>query len=219
MKIKGRTILQFLPLFLRVQNPNKHISNTNITTTYNILTSYVQLILQKKQGKISVKDLISRAGYSRTTFYSYFTDVQDVHNTLAEIISYHMFINSDVYFLCFLGKVTPAEEKEILMTIQEFSPYIHALNIHSPTEYTARYIKDFNDAFSKTVYVKEIPEATRPYLLNALCAAMVALITDTFDDTDNNISLSLQKAMNCAKLLIQSFIDIDPQKNDCEVNK
>lgn len=209
MKIKGRTVLQFLPFFLQVQNPNGHISDTSITTIYNILTSYSQLLQLKKSVKISVKDLIIKAGYSRTTFYSYFKDVSEVHDTLLEMISYHTNINSDVYFTCFLGQVTPVEEKEILMTILDFSPYIQAMILSSP-EYSTQYRKDINNAFSKVINVKEIPEETLPYLLNALSAAMVALLADCF--LDNNM-LSLQKAMNCTKLLIQSIIDVPKNSN------
>lgn len=208
MKIKGSTVQLFLPLFLRSRNFNGNITNMNILTIYDILNAYVQLSMQKKTAKISVKELAAKAGYSRTTFYAYFTEVKDVHNTLEDMISYHMHINSDIYLACFIGDVTEKEEMAILNTIKDFSPYIHALMLRSP-EYEQRYRNDFMLALSKVIYKADVPKETRPYLLRSISGAMVLLVNDLADDDMD----SFKKSMNTAKLIIQSLIKPSGESN------
>lgn len=47
-------------------------------TRKNIITAFCQLYEQKNIEKISVKDVISLAGYNRSTFYEYFSDIYSV---------------------------------------------------------------------------------------------------------------------------------------------
>ncbi len=44
-------------------------------TRKNIITAFCKLYEQKPIEKISVKDVIALAGYNRSTFYAYFTDI------------------------------------------------------------------------------------------------------------------------------------------------
>lgn len=199
MKIKGKTVQLFLPTFLRSQNLSDTISNTNLMTIYNIISSYVQICLKKDSPKVSVKELTAKAGYSRTTFYTYFTEINDIYNMLADMVSYHMYINSAAYCSCFLGKATESEQDEILSTIENFTPFINAL-MKTPG-YENRYINDFNDAFNKTLNIADIPKNIRPQLINALSATMVALIK-TLDD-----SFSLANAMTISQRIIQSIVN------------
>lgn len=198
MRIKGKTVQLFLPIFLRSQNMSESVSKTNMLTIYNIFSSYAQIVLKKNSCKISVKELTAKAGYSRTTFYTYFTDIQDVYTMLADMISYHMYINSSAYYACFLGEATADEQEEILRAVEDFAPFISAL-MKTP-EYEQRYIKDFSDAFHKTLNIVDIPENIRPQLINALSAAMVALIKIVDD------SFSLRNALSLSQRIIQSIV-------------
>ena len=47
-------------------------------TKQNLIDSFWKLYCERKIEKISVKEITSKAGYNRGTFYEYFTDVYDV---------------------------------------------------------------------------------------------------------------------------------------------
>ena len=49
-----------------------------VQTRQNLIDAFWLLYCEKKIEKISVKDITSKAGYNRGTFYEYFTDVYDV---------------------------------------------------------------------------------------------------------------------------------------------
>lgn len=47
-------------------------------TKQNLIDAFWSLYCEKQIGKITVKDITDKAGYSRCTFYEYFSDVYDV---------------------------------------------------------------------------------------------------------------------------------------------
>lgn len=47
-------------------------------TKENLITAYWDILDSEEDGAITVKEIADRAGYHRTTFYEYFTDVSDL---------------------------------------------------------------------------------------------------------------------------------------------
>ena len=47
-------------------------------TKQNLMEAFWQLYCKEGKGKVSVKEITAIAGYNRSTFYEYFTDVYDV---------------------------------------------------------------------------------------------------------------------------------------------
>lgn len=57
---------------------NKKQPETTKLTRQNIKDAFWALYIEKKIDKITVKDITTKAGYNRSTFYTYFKDVYDV---------------------------------------------------------------------------------------------------------------------------------------------
>jgi hypothetical protein len=47
-------------------------------TKENLMEAFWQIYCQKRIEKVTVKEITAKAGYNRSTFYEYFTDVYDV---------------------------------------------------------------------------------------------------------------------------------------------
>jgi AcrR family transcriptional regulator len=55
-------------------------------TRQNLIEAFWSLYRQKRIEHISIKDITTRAGYNRSTFYEYFGDIYDVLNQLEEAL-------------------------------------------------------------------------------------------------------------------------------------
>ncbi|WP_435171294.1 TetR/AcrR family transcriptional regulator [Paenibacillus glycanilyticus] len=53
-------------------------SNTTVQTRQNLMEAFWELYTVKRIEKITIREITSRAGYNRGTFYEYFKDVYDV---------------------------------------------------------------------------------------------------------------------------------------------
>ena len=62
----------------------KKQSQVTEQTKENFVDAFWQLYCEKELRKITVKDITNRAGYNRSTFYQYFTDVGDLLNQFEE---------------------------------------------------------------------------------------------------------------------------------------
>lgn len=63
---------------------NKKQPETTMKTKETIKQAFWELYKEKKIEKITVKDITTKAGYNRTTFYAYFIDVYDVLDQIEE---------------------------------------------------------------------------------------------------------------------------------------
>ena len=59
-----------------------------------LMDTFWQLYCQKGIHKITVKDVTDKAGYNRSTFYQYFTDVYDVLNQIEDSLIEYVAENS-----------------------------------------------------------------------------------------------------------------------------
>ncbi|MGC6177345.1 TetR/AcrR family transcriptional regulator [Lacrimispora sp. 38-1] len=73
-------------------------------TRKNLADAFWQIYCEKRIEKITVKDITTKAGYNRSTFYEYFTDVYDVleqieSSVLPDIEKHKKFLlNKDMQF-------------------------------------------------------------------------------------------------------------------------
>ncbi len=66
----------------------KKNSKMTVQTKQNLMDAFWELYCTKRIDKITIKEITMRAGYNRSTFYEYFTDVYDVLEQLEnELIS------------------------------------------------------------------------------------------------------------------------------------
>ena len=56
----------------------KHNPEITAQTRKNLMDAFWNLYSKEGIGKVSVREIVSKAGYNRSTFYEYFTDVYDV---------------------------------------------------------------------------------------------------------------------------------------------
>jgi hypothetical protein len=61
-------------------------SETRIQTEKNILEAFWELYKVKGFSHTTVKDVIKKAGYNRSTFYDYFVDLEDVLTKIEESV-------------------------------------------------------------------------------------------------------------------------------------
>ena len=61
-------------------------SQTAVQTKQNLIDAFWSLYCEQRIEKITIKDITTKAGYNRGTFYEYFTDVyavlEDIENSL-----------------------------------------------------------------------------------------------------------------------------------------
>lgn len=62
-------------------------------TRKNIVTAFCRLYEQKPIEKISVKDVITLAGYNRSTFYAYFTDIYALLKHIEDDVIHYIKMN------------------------------------------------------------------------------------------------------------------------------
>lgn len=54
-------------------------------TKANLITAFCKILENKKFDKITVKEITDQAGYYRSTFYQYFTDISDLMDYVENI--------------------------------------------------------------------------------------------------------------------------------------
>lgn len=55
-------------------------------TRENLMRAFWELYRQKKIDHISIKEITTKAGYHRSTFYEYFVDIYDLLNQLEDVL-------------------------------------------------------------------------------------------------------------------------------------
>ena len=60
---------------------NKHQIKSN-KTKKKLCDTYLELLKEKEIERITIKEITSRSGYNRGTFYIYYRDVYDMHNKI-----------------------------------------------------------------------------------------------------------------------------------------
>jgi len=88
-------------------------------TRKNIIMAFCKLYEEKPIEKISVKEIIALAGYNRSTFYEYFTDIYALLKFIEDdVIDIHTSIKSFIYMLPkYVGHELTAEETKSVTSL------------------------------------------------------------------------------------------------------
>lgn len=60
--------------------------DSTLNTRQNIIDAFWELYCEKRIEKITIRDIVEKAGYNRSTFYVYFTDIYDVLDQIEQSI-------------------------------------------------------------------------------------------------------------------------------------
>lgn len=203
MKILGKNPDQFLPIYLEECRPDISLSETTVYTISNILQTFVILAAGESPKKITIKQLASKAGYSRTTVYTYFEDINDIQKNIEEMIYLHTRKNAALYWECLLNQLSSQEDSEIIETVSSFQPYIFAIQNIDPT-FSARYEKYILNSFYNVARGGGIRKEIRPLLSAAIASSLATIILEKRESSEDP---SIGYGLNAAKIIIKSVFD------------
>jgi AcrR family transcriptional regulator len=81
-------------------------------TRKDLIDAFWQIYCEKRIEKITVKDITTKAGYNRSTFYEYFNDVYDVLEQLEDSVLPNLSTHH---------KITILTERELVVHFNQFS--------------------------------------------------------------------------------------------------
>ena len=157
-------------------------------TRQNLIDAFCRLHIEKPIEKISVQQITNLAGYNRSTFYQYFSDIYQLRDALVEDV------------LAYVRQLHTQEEKETRSITERFcllfetkGPYLRALL----GEYSTMH---FMEALKKELvpdFLYEMDDQTAPYWQEyhiATCISILRLwINRGYDLTPEEMSQLLQK--------------------------
>jgi len=91
---------------------NKKPQQTELTKK-NFNDAFWKLYMKKSIDKITVKDLCALAGYNRSTFYQYFTDVYDLLHQFEECLLESL----NDFLISFAGQTEHSNSTEIMKSL------------------------------------------------------------------------------------------------------
>lgn len=203
MRILGKTPDQFIPIYLEECKPEISLSETTVYTISNILQTFVLLGSAEGNKKISIKQLASKAGYSRTTIYTYFEDVIDIQKSIEEMIFLHTRKNAVMYYHSLLDELSPEEDREIIETVNNFKPFIFAVRNIDPS-FSMRYQDYILKSFYNVAHGGGIRREIRPLLTTAVASSLATIILDNAESQDDS---AVPYGLSAAKIIIKSVFD------------
>ena len=203
MRILGKTPDQFIPIYLQECRPEISLSETTIYTISNILQTFVMLGTGKTDKKITIKQLASKAGYSRTTVYTYFEDVNDIQKCIEEMLFLHTQKNAALYYQCLLDRLSEAEDQEVIETVSSFRPYIYAIHNIDPA-FAERYQNYILKSFYNVAQGGGIRKEIRPLLTTAVASSLATII---LEEPSSPGDQSTAYGLNAAKIIMKSVFE------------
>jgi len=143
------TIVDFIQYFYSKQK-KETISGHVAVTILCIFDAFIELFDKKQIEKISIRDMTNLSGYSRTTFYKYFSSVYEVRDTLESMLFCHVEYFSPLYYAFFTSKDKKATE----ITMQQNVYYMKYLNVLLRYE---QFLLKYKEAFRKT-FIEGFPK-------------------------------------------------------------
>lgn len=204
MQILGKTPYDFIPIYLEECRTDISLSETTIYTISNILQTFVLLANHAADRKISIKQLASKAGYSRTTIYTYFEDINDIQKCIEEMIHLHTRKNAKMYYQSLLDRLSEEEDLEIITTVANFKPFINAI-LHIDPSFSARYQENLLNSFYYVAQGGGIPKEIRPLLSYAVSSSLTTIILDNQNPLTE--SSTIGNGLTAAKIIIKSVFD------------
>ena len=174
-----------------------------------IKNAYVSLLNEKTMGKITVTDIISRAGISRGTFYAHYDDVRDLYSKLEnDAVETIMRIIDETGILNFYNNPFPTLESnlhyleknkeyyKLLLSSSVGSSFIQKLN----DDFAHRFVPQIMDYFSDCGH-----EVIRSYI----CFIASGIRGMIFRWLDGTLPLT---ADQCAKIMSDMLIGTKPRE-------
>lgn len=152
-------------------------------TRQNIMDAFWELYCEKRIEKITVKEIMEKAGYNRGTFYKYFLDIYDVLDQiensllpeLSEMPPLVMENNSDILPIDSFIKLYSSSRKYYTVLLGDHGDPSFAGKIKNGIK--AKIIEQLG------IEIKAIPEID--YTLEYMLSAMIGILTYWFLNEEN----------------------------------
>lgn len=173
-----------------------------------IKNAYVSLLNEKNVSKITVTDIINRAGISRGTFYAHYADVHDLYCKLEnDAITVILRIIEEAGILSFIENPFPTLESNLRIAEKNKEYYKLLLSSCVGNEFIQKLSDDFAVHFVPQLlahFSECDPETVRSYI-SFSASGIRGMIFRWLDGT-----LNLSSAQ-CAKLMSEMLVGARPQ--------
>ncbi|WP_423189880.1 TetR/AcrR family transcriptional regulator C-terminal domain-containing protein [Alkalibacterium sp. f15] len=166
---------------------NKKQPDITMMTKQTIKDSFWELYKEKKIEKITVKDITLKAGYNRSTFYAYFTDVYDVLEQIEEEL---MPVKEDLPVIDTSREHSPDYFENIITIYEKNSAYYSVLLSENGDPRFAHKLKNvFKSMMMEDIENRvNISPVEMDYALEFLVGATLSTVKHWFDQ-DKNIPM------------------------------
>jgi AcrR family transcriptional regulator len=212
MKLYAAGSLEELVRYYKTkQNPDEKISANQACTIATIIDAFFALLSKKNASldKITVKELVMKAGYSRTTFYVHFYDVYSVMNMLEDLLLYHMELNARAYYLIFLDQLSPDAVKEMYGMLNYYGKYVKLI-LSRDNSFMSRYKDMFMSLITQNFEGKEL-EDCKKLCCSRICAA--AMIEGYIFWLEHQDTLSHEVVVKAVSKIMSSVICNEDKEN------
>lgn len=180
---------------------DSNLSLTAKQTRENIMSAFWELYTNDRIEKITVTKICERAGYNRSTFYTYFKDVYDVLEQIEEqIITPESFEKSVATYLFTDNKALAYQH--IIQLFEDSSSYFPVLlGEHGDTGFRHKLMRKLIPPVSKHLNVNFNSNAKLKYILEYQSAAILNTIISWYANgkdipTEEFIQLLIGITMN-----------------------
>ncbi len=175
MTITGRSFYQFLPIFINEYRPEIKLTLVNISTIMDLYEAYSIISLAKAPtDEISLEAVIHQSGLSDAVFHTYFKDIDDMENSLKQMVLIHTEKNIAVFRSCFRGQLTLLEVIEIIDMTRSFAPFVNALFRNEP-DFEREYKDRFVEMLSVFSHDDRLSPEIRDFLNEAITSSYISL--------------------------------------------
>lgn len=187
MELTGRSFYQFLPVFISDNKPDLKLTLPTVSTIMDLYEAYAIISLDKNRSEtITEEAVIRQAGLSEPVFHTYFQDVEDMENSLKQMVLSHTQYNLEVFRSCFRGHLSLMEIIELIDMTRSFAPFVNALFRNMPD-----YEREYRDTFVNMLAVFSQDERLSPeirgFLNEAVSTALISL-SEMENGKSNNLT-------------------------------
>ena len=131
----------------------KEMSRTQIQTRENFLKAFEKIRAEKPLHTISIRDITDAAGYNRSSFYLYFSDIYALSEAAEDRLIGELADNADMMF----AESDNAEPKSFMQKLSDSAlPRLERINLFADQEsFRSKFLALIRPVFSR---VSGIPE-------------------------------------------------------------
>lgn len=178
------------------------VTDTVAQTIINIIDSFIQLYEKKDIGNISVKEIACRAGYSRTTFYTYFRDTYDVLETIEDLVLLHTETYAPLYYQMYSSNDYKEALELSARLVSNYAKYLKVLLLKNKV-FVAKYKESIKKIFAGRISgISGEKVVSKDYLEEALSSAIVDMFIYWFKREDR---VSVPTLLSYGREIFQLF--------------